>query len=163
MDESGVVPVYYYAGNAIVTNLADKEMYLADFPNSYSNDTVDYTEAAGTVEGGITYARMAACSVDALVEEVVAYANANNKICLMAQHIAKCYIRESDKIKTELRRPQDGRTFSNPFTLQIDLRFEQDTGNGVEVRECSNKATLRNQIDYIYINGTKYERKLKGS
>ena len=159
VDESGTLPVYYYAGNAMVTNLAKKEMYLASFPNPYSDDNVDYREVAGRTEGGITYARMEADDINTLVAEVISYANNNHEICLMAQHVTKCYIREIEKIATEIQ-PFPGE-FSLPFAMQIDLLFEQDYGNGVATRECSDKAVVRSQIDYIYVNGTKYNRELK--
>lgn len=162
VDETGAVPVYYYAGNAVVTNLTDQEMYLASFPNPYSDGSVDYTEPAGLEVQGVAYSKMSADSIDALVTEVISYANANRQICLMAQNVTKCYIREIDKITDELH-PAPGETgnYSLPFALQIDLAFSKDYGNGVSDRTCSDKAVIRNQIDYIYVNGTKYTRKLK--
>lgn len=160
----GGTPVYYYEGNAIVADLTEGELYLASFPNAYQNGALDYTEAAGTTEQGITYAKMSADSIHALTEEVKAYAYANRQICLMAQNVKQCRIRETDSITEELH-PTPGVTgnFPLPFALQIDLAFEKDYGNGMAYRECSDKAVVRSQIDDIYINGIQYMRKLKNA
>lgn len=162
--EAGGATVYYYAGNAIVADLTVGELYLASFPNPYVSGALDYTEAAGRTEQGITYAKMSADSVSTLAEEVKEYACANRQICLMAQNVKWCSIRETDKMAEKLYgTPGVAGSFPLPFALQIELSFEKDYGNGTAYRACSDKAAVRSRIDNVYINGIQYKRELRNA
>lgn len=166
MEEVGGTDVCYYSGKAIISDVGTGntgELYLAAFPNTYSNATsgIDYTTVAKTDADGYQYVQLQAADLQGAIDEIkdyvlVAEGGRFRKEGLMADRLAQFYVTEAEGSFD----PATGE-FTAPFALNITMTFEQSYNNGDISRTVIDRISVRNKIDEVVVNNTPHQRGLR--
>lgn len=159
--------VFIYSGTVMITDLAEKEIYLATFPNEKYVDTrpsmsADYRSAV-TVDG-YEYAgfkTLYSAGVPALLSEIKNYvlngvdadAVTLRTSCLMASNVTSCsVVPTAGCVSIDLLNP-DQSVFVSPMSVDIKITFEKEYGTGTVARSVTDQAAVRNKLGSIIVNG----------
>lgn len=163
--EESVTKAMSFQGEAVIWSKKDREMYLlsGNFDlGTYTDETQAPLEALAAMKGELPAAR----------EDRVPYLMAQNVISFELEGLDECFTEPVNKPleeMTEEEKKMAGKHyFENPFTIHINMEFEDEYQNGKTIsRQIDDNVFVRNRLDHIYVQRkdegmTKYLRNPKG-